>query len=125
VWAIFLFLSILPITFLALEQRRQRFNMATHSPDTSMLEDEKPGANASDGVRTDTEKGVAAARKHKHHDPNWMGDDVDFSGVNEAKVLRKMDMRLIPVLAILYLLSFLDRGECVIRGWIVNINVVL
>ena len=27
------------------------------------------------------------------------------------KVLRKMDLRLIPMLAILYLLSFLDRGN--------------
>ena len=48
---------------------------------------------------------------HKQHDPNWSGDDVDFSGVNEKDVLRKMDIRLIPVLAVLYLLSFLDRGN--------------
>lgn len=46
------------------------------------------------------------------HDPNWTGADVNFSGVDEAKVLRKMDLRLIPVLALLYLLSFLDRGRC-------------
>jgi len=32
-----------------------------------------------------------------------------FSHLDEAKILRKMDIRLIPVLAILYLLSFLDR----------------
>jgi len=84
--------------------------MASHSPDISTL-DEKPGATGSDGVRSDTEKGVPAARAHKHHDPNWTGTDVDFSGVDEAKVLRKMDLRLIPVLAVLYLLSFLDRGK--------------
>ncbi len=71
--------------------------------------DEKPGAAASDGVRSDTEKGVVPVHVPKH-DPNWTGTDVDFSGVDEAKVLRKMDMRLIPVLAVLYLLSFLDRG---------------
>jgi hypothetical protein len=46
-----------------------------------------------------------------HHDPNWDGGDVDFSGVNEKKVLRKMDLRLLPMLALLYLLSFLDRGN--------------
>ncbi|KAM0524847.1 hypothetical protein ACHAPE_000951 [Trichoderma viride] len=34
-----------------------------------------------------------------------------FVGVDEKKVLRKMDMRLIPMLAALYLLSFLDRGN--------------
>jgi hypothetical protein len=37
--------------------------------------------------------------------------DIDFSGVDEAKTLRKMDIRLIPVLAVLYLLAFLDRGN--------------
>jgi hypothetical protein len=38
-------------------------------------------------------------------------DGVDFSMVDEKKTLRKMDVRLIPMLAILYLLSFLDRGN--------------
>jgi hypothetical protein len=83
--------------------------MASHSPDVS-VSDEKPGAAVSDGVRSDTERGVVAAHAHKHHDRNWTGNDVDFSGVDEAKVLRKMDTRLIPVLAVLYLMSFLDRG---------------
>lgn len=39
------------------------------------------------------------------------GETVDFSMVDEAKTLRKMDIRLIPMLALLYLLSFLDRGN--------------
>ncbi|KAI0176135.1 MFS general substrate transporter [Hypoxylon sp. FL1284] len=34
-----------------------------------------------------------------------------FADLDEKKILRKMDMRLIPMLAILYLLSFLDRGN--------------
>ncbi|KAM5356487.1 hypothetical protein ACJ41O_003133 [Fusarium nematophilum] len=34
-----------------------------------------------------------------------------FSHIDEKKVLRKMDLRLIPMLALLYLLSFLDRGN--------------
>lgn len=34
-----------------------------------------------------------------------------FSHIDEKKVLRKLDLRLIPVLALLYLLSFLDRGN--------------
>jgi hypothetical protein len=83
--------------------------MASHSPETSEW-DEKPGVAASDGVKSDTEKAVVAPHTHMHHDPGWIGTDVDFSGVDEAKVLRKMDIRLIPVLAVLYLLSFLDRG---------------
>ncbi|KAI4867807.1 MFS general substrate transporter [Hypoxylon rubiginosum] len=34
-----------------------------------------------------------------------------FADLDEKKILRKMDMRLIPMLAMLYLLSFLDRGN--------------
>lgn len=34
-----------------------------------------------------------------------------FAHLDEKKILRKMDMRLIPMLALLYLLSFLDRGN--------------
>jgi hypothetical protein len=49
-------------------------------------------------------------KNHAHHDPNWTGDDVDFSHVDEKKVLRKLDLRLMPMLTLLYLLSFLDRG---------------
>jgi hypothetical protein len=44
-------------------------------------------------------------------DSNSAEGDIDFSGVDEAKTLRKMDIRLIPVLAVLYLLAFLDRGN--------------
>ncbi|KAF2150906.1 MFS general substrate transporter [Myriangium duriaei CBS 260.36] len=38
-------------------------------------------------------------------------NNVDTSLVNPKKTLRKMDVRLIPMLALLYLLSFLDRGN--------------
>jgi hypothetical protein len=82
---------------------------SSYSPETSVL-DEKPGTAVDNGLRPDTEKGVLAAHSHKKHDPNWTGEGVDFSGIDEARVLRKMDIRLIPVLAVLYLLSFLDRG---------------
>ena len=34
---------------------------------------------------------------------------VDVSGVDEAKLIRKIDLRLLPWLSFLYLLSFLDR----------------
>jgi len=46
-----------------------------------------------------------------HHDPTWDGTGVDFSHVASKAVLRKMDLRLLPMLALLYLLSFLDRGN--------------
>ena len=34
-----------------------------------------------------------------------------FKHLDEKKILRKMDLRLIPMLALLYLLSFLDRSN--------------
>lgn len=45
------------------------------------------------------------------HNLNSEGQDDDFSGIDEKKTLRKMDIRLIPALAVLYLLAFLDRGN--------------
>ncbi|KAJ6782851.1 hypothetical protein PWT90_02850 [Aphanocladium album] len=39
------------------------------------------------------------------------GLPAEFAHLDEKKILRKMDLRLIPVLAVLYLLSFLDRGN--------------
>jgi hypothetical protein len=35
--------------------------------------------------------------------------EVDVSGIDEKKLLRKIDVRLIPWLSLLYLLSFLGR----------------
>ena len=34
---------------------------------------------------------------------------IDVSGIDERKLMRKIDLRLIPWLSLLYLLSFLDR----------------
>jgi hypothetical protein len=47
------------------------------------------------------------------------GDDTDFKSVStpqftpeQTKVLwRKVDLRLMPILSVIYLFSFLDRGE--------------
>jgi len=44
---------------------------------------------------------------NSHRDPEFAG----FDAKCEAKLLRKMDIRLIPLLAVLYLMSFLDRGN--------------
>lgn len=44
---------------------------------------------------------------------------IDISGVDERKLVRKMDWHLVPWLAFLYLLSFLDRtsiGNAKVRG---------
>jgi hypothetical protein len=41
----------------------------------------------------------------------YSGDDdsAEFAGINEKALIRKIDYRLVPWLALLYLLSFLDR----------------
>lgn len=41
-------------------------------------------------------------------------ESVATGSVSEAKLLRKIDLRLLPAVSLLYLLSFLDRsnGEC-------------
>lgn len=56
-----------------------------------------------------------------HHDPetvsvhsehgNVFRPEVDTSGIDERRVLRKIDWHVVPWLAVLYLLSFLDRGS--------------
>ena len=43
--------------------------------------------------------------------PKWNSNNADVSRVDSKKVLRKMDLHIIPILTILYLLCFLDRGN--------------
>jgi len=45
------------------------------------------------------------------YDAEFMAAHGDFSHIDSKKVLRKMDLHLIPMLALLYLLAFLDRGN--------------
>ncbi|GBE89578.1 MFS general substrate transporter [Sparassis latifolia] len=50
----------------------------------------------------------------------------DVSGVDERKLLRKMDLHLIPWLSILYLLSFLDRssiGNAKLYGMVTDLHI--
>ena len=54
-------------------------------------------------------------------------DRPDFSHIDAAKVLRKMDLRLMPMLTVLYLLCFLDRGNignAKIQGMDTDLNLV-
>lgn len=44
-------------------------------------------------------------QSHDAHSPP------EFTPEMEKRVLRKMDLRLIPMLSLLYLLAFLDRGN--------------
>ncbi|KAJ8079564.1 hypothetical protein PM082_011151 [Marasmius tenuissimus] len=43
------------------------------------------------------------------HETPLYNAHVDVSGIDEKKLLRKLDWALIPWLSFLYLLSFLDR----------------
>ncbi|KAJ7180779.1 MFS general substrate transporter [Mycena filopes] len=50
---------------------------------------------------------------------NIYNPGIDTSGVDERKLMRKVDLRLIPWFSLLYLLSFLDRtsiGNCLSHG---------
>ncbi|KFY14447.1 hypothetical protein V491_06042 [Pseudogymnoascus sp. VKM F-3775] len=77
--------------------------------DSSLSDREKP---YQDVVHTEhLESGVITNSALVNDEGQWDGPDADFSGIDKATVLRKMDFRLIPVLALLYLLSFLDRGN--------------
>jgi hypothetical protein len=69
---------------------------------------DKPTSVVQEDVGIKDEAGVT---EPTDGDSNSEGRDVDFSEVDEKKTLRKMDIRLIPVLAVLYLLAFLDRGN--------------
>lgn len=60
------------------------------------------GSPASAPSLTTDEKGALANAEYA--EPN-------MSAVDPKKVLLKMDLHLIPMLALLYLLSFLDRGN--------------
>ncbi|TFY69332.1 hypothetical protein EVG20_g3195 [Dentipellis fragilis] len=59
---------------------------------------------------SDEEKGarVSVVQEENRETPLY-NPDVDISGVDERKLMRKIDLRLVPWLALLYLLSFLDR----------------
>jgi hypothetical protein len=62
-----------------------------------------------------TERDRASTRKELQEKPlNPQTVETAILTVSQAeydKLLRKVDLRVIPILAVLYLLSFLDRGE--------------
>ncbi|TVY84627.1 putative transporter [Lachnellula suecica] len=51
------------------------------------------------------------ATASNHQISDGAGSEIDFSTINEKEVLRKMDLHLLPMLSLLYLISFLDRGN--------------
>ncbi|KAF9073199.1 MFS general substrate transporter [Rhodocollybia butyracea] len=64
---------------------------------------------------SDQEKGSTQGIEDAKATTPLYNEHIDVSGVDERKLLRKIDIALIPWLSLLYLLSFLDRtsiGKC-------------
>ena len=57
------------------------------------------------------EKGILGDL-HEHASPDGqpLAFEPELDESHRKRILRKMDMRIIPMVTILYLLSFLDRG---------------
>lgn len=75
-----------------------------------------------ENINIDDEKRLAAERDR---DDGWMLDFGGDSGLppppvlteeEEKRLYRKLDWRLMPILSLMYLFSFLDRGECMTLG---------
>ncbi|KAK2882462.1 hypothetical protein FQN49_000323 [Arthroderma sp. PD_2] len=79
------------------------------SPSIAEVAEKKPAVEVREDVERNNESGVV--EKDGSDSASASTAEPDFSDMDEKKVLRKMDTRLIPALALLYLLSFLDRGN--------------
>lgn len=70
--------------------------------------------NGSDRDGIDAEKGSSQCHEHVRdslmtaQDANFLAN---FTDAQRKKVLRKVDWRLVPMLLILYLISFIDRAN--------------
>ena len=54
-------------------------------------------------------KGVAADKQDIYM--NFASKDAEWRAYNKKKLLRKVDIRLLPLLILMYLLNFLDRSN--------------
>ncbi|KAK0489180.1 hypothetical protein IW261DRAFT_1325689 [Armillaria novae-zelandiae] len=60
-------------------------------------------------MHTTVESSISPKVSKFFDDSNLYNTHVDISGVDERRLLRKIDIALVPWLSFLYLLSFLDR----------------
>jgi hypothetical protein len=51
------------------------------------------------------------AEKTSHSSGEIDSQDVELDESESARVLRKVDMRLVPILSLLYLVAFIDRSN--------------
>jgi hypothetical protein len=85
-----------------------RLSQASDSPDSTSIHGDRKASITSFG------HGKSKAEEKERIDALATSPGVtmaSFAHLDEKKILRKMDLRLIPMLALLYLLSFLDRGN--------------
>jgi hypothetical protein len=79
-----------------------------------------------------SEEPALDSSKHKHNDldsdtigipgtPPMRAEDVEKIGTSaaidketEEKLLRKLDVRIIPMICWIYLMNFMDRGSCIL-----------
>lgn len=52
----------------------------------------------------------SSSRENSTVDSTVYSQDVDVSDIDEKRLMRKVDLHVVPWLSFLYLLSFLDRG---------------
>jgi len=80
------------------------------SPESGMSKNGTAGKDAHDAVHTEdsTEKGELATL-----DAGYTESDVivDLPPAEGLRALRKVDYRLVPLLAVLYLVAFIDRSN--------------
>lgn len=57
----------------------------------------------------DEKSAISGTRSHLGDVEDGGDDKKSLSKTEEAKLLRKIDFRVLPVLCVLYLLAFLDR----------------
>jgi tRNA A58 N-methylase Trm61 len=68
-------------------------------------------ATKSDTTWIDDQKVEDAAEKTSHSSAELDAHNVVLDEAESARVLRKVDMRLVPMLSLLYLVAFIDRSN--------------
>ena len=65
-----------------------------------------------ESVRTRKADGgnVAVKKKIKVEDVEQNGSMVEIDAATEARLLRKLDIRIVPMICWIYLMNFMDRG---------------
>ena len=75
--------------------------------------------------KTDPGKSEVVTVEHKIQEAGECSDDTSEQGINNKRLLRKIDWRIIPWVSLLYCLSYLDRssiGNAKVRNEVLKPN---